>query len=341
MNLLALLLTVTDPSVTLSLEQFKELSAKQQAAAQPPPVAALVSAQRLTARPTAAGLDVEGHFTVDVLASTWSTVCVLKLEPGTQLVELPRLVDATLAPLNGQLCLMSKTPGSYAFDVKLSVRGSRLGAGKDALWSTVDFEGEAVPQADGGWTFARKKKVFAAEERPPMEPSCPLARAQLVSTVEGHAQLNVTYALKLDREQPLSFTAPAGWKVERVLVNGIARKVGTGLDLVVAPGRDTDATVELQLSRELGIFHLSGRLDFELPKASWPVAQVEAAVNLPAVFEYRRVGGSLEPAEAAPNAGIPGKRLGFRQHLVAASAPTVELEYSVDLTGRYFKARAE
>ncbi len=337
MNLLVLLLAATDPSVTLSLEQFTQLSKQAPAAA--PPVGALVSAQRLNARATAGGLDVEGHFTVDVLSSTWSTVCVLKVEPGTQLVELPHLDNATLGPIGGQLCLLTKTPGTYAFDVKLSVRGSRLGAGKDALWSTVDFEDEAVPQVAGGWTFATKKKVRAAEERPPMEPTCPAAHAQLVSTVEGHAQLNVTYQLKLDREQPLSFTAPEGWKVERVLVNGVARK--GGLDLVVGPGRDTEATVELQLSRELGVFHLSGRLDFELPKASWPVAHVLATVHLPAVFDYRRLGGSLEPGEPAQETGLPGKRLGFRQHLVAASAPTLELEYSVDLTGRYFKARAD
>ncbi|MBL8957021.1 MAG: hypothetical protein JNK82_39980 [Myxococcaceae bacterium] len=328
-----------DTTVTVPLEHYLQLTEKKAAATAAPPVAAVVTDQRLSARATAGGTDVEAHFAVDVLASTWSTLCVLKLEPGTQLAELPHVDHATLAPLNGQLCFLSQTPGNYTFDVKLMVRGTRMTAGRDALWSTASFEGEAVPQAEGGWSFVPKKKVVVAEERPPMEPSCPKAVAQLVSTVEGHAQLNVTYYLKLDREQPLSFTAPAGWKVERVFVNGVARK--GGLDVVASPSHDTNGTVELQLSRELGVFHLSGRLDLELPKASWPVAQVEAAVNLPAVFEYRRLGGSLEPAEASAGAGIPGKRLGFRQHLVAASAPTVELEYSVELTGRYFTTRRE
>lgn len=339
LQLMLVVLAATDGTVTLPLDRFAELSVgkKHEAA---PPVSAVVSAQRLSARATAEGLDVDGHFTVDVLAGdAWSKVCVLEVKPGTQVVELPRLDDATLAPIGGELCLLSKKPGSYAFDVKLSVRGQRLVPGRDALWSTVEFEGERVPQQAGAWTLLRKRKVVV-EERPPLEPTCWVARAQLVSTVEGHAQLFIAYHLKLDREQPLSFTAPQGWRVERVAVNGVPRK--GGLELTVAPGRDTDATVELQLSRELGIFHLSGELDFELPKASWPVAQVEAHVHLPAVFEYRRVGGSLEPAEAVADGSaskLPGKMMSFRQHLVAASAPTVELEYSVDLTNRYFKAR--
>lgn len=328
----------SDGTVTLPLEKFTELTATEERGVAPPPVGAVVSAQRLSARGTADGLDLDGHFTVDVLADgAWSKVCVLKVDPGTQVVELPRLDHATLAPMGGELCLLSKTPGSYSFDVKLTVRGQKLAAGRDALWSTVEFEGESVPQASGTWTLLRKRKVVV-EERPPLEPSCWVARAQLVSTVEGHAQLSVAYHLKLDREQPLSFAAPAGWKVERIAVNGVPRK--GGLDLVVAPGRDTDAVVELQLSRDLGIFHLSGRLDFELPKASWPVAQVDANVHLPAVFEYRRTGGSLEPAEAAAESPkLPGKMMSFRQHLVASSSPSIELEYSVDLRDRYFKTR--
>lgn len=336
-SLILLALAATDGTVTLPLDKFAELSvAKKQELT--PPVAALVSSQRLSARSTAEGLDVDGHFTVHVLAGdAWSKVCVLKVEPGTQLLELPRLDDATLAPVNSELCLLSKKPGAYSFDVKLSVRGQRLTAGRDALWSTVDFEGEQVPQQNGAWTLLRKRKLVV-EERPPLEPTCWIARATLVSTVEGHAQLTVAYHLKLDREQRLSFEVPAGWRVERVNVNGVPRK--GGLELAVAPGRDTDAVVELQLSKELGVFHLSGRLDFALPKASWPVAQVDANVHLPAVFEYRRSGGSLAPVE--PNgvpSSLPGKLMQFRQHLVAASAPTLELGYSVELTNRYFTSR--
>src|SRR5262249_24463251 len=156
------------------------------------------------------------------------------------------------APMGSELCLMSKKPGSYSFDVKLKVQGNRVVAGKDALWSSVDFDGDAVPELQGGCTLVTKRKPIVIE-RPPLEPSIWIARAQLVSAVEGRAQRDVTYYLKLDREQPLSFTVPDGWRVDSVSVNGVARK--TALSLSVTPERDTDGTVELQLSRELGVFH--------------------------------------------------------------------------------------
>jgi hypothetical protein len=62
---------------------------------------------------------------------------------------------------------------------------------------------------------------------------------------------------------------------------------------------------------------------------------------LPAVFEYRRVGGSLEDGEvgegAAAEEQLPGRELKFRQYLVVASSPSVELRYSVDISKSYFR----
>lgn len=64
-------------------------------------------------------------------------------------------------------------------------------------------------------------------------------------------------------------------------------------------------------------------------------------MHLPDVFEYRRLGGSLEPTDAlewsAPN--MPGRALHYRQHLVASAGPTLELRYSVDLENRYFRVK--
>jgi hypothetical protein len=96
------------------------------------------------------------------------------------------------------------------------------------------------------------------------------------------------------------------------------------------------------LARELGVFHLSGRLKLALPRVSWPVAELHARAHFPAVFNYRREGGSLEQVESAATpdaalAGLPGKELHFRQYLVAASAPTLELGYSVDISDSYFR----
>jgi hypothetical protein len=80
-----------------------------------------------------------------------------------------------------------------------------------------------------------------------------------------------------------------------------------------------------------------------LPGLAWPTAVVDLEASLPAVFQYHRVGGSLEsgPAtsEASASTDTPGKRLSFRQYLVGAAGPTLELKYSVDLEHRYFSVR--
>lgn len=47
----------------------------------------------------------------------------------------------------------------------------------------------------------------------------------------------------------------------------------------------------------------------------------------------------LREVAVDPSPNLPGRQLTYRQHLVTASAPSLELEYSVDLKGRYFKAR--
>ena len=44
-----------------------------------------------------------------------------------------------------------------------------------------------------------------------------------------------------------------------------------------------------------------------------------------------------EATEGADSSGLPGKVLHFRQYLVAASAPTLELGYSVDISNSYFR----
>jgi hypothetical protein len=118
------------------------------------------------------------------------------------------------------------------------------------------------------------------------------------------------------------------------------------LKLQVAPTRfgETEATLEVVLARDLGVFHLSGRLKLALPRVSWPVATLKARAHFPTVFNYRREGGSMEEYEGTEQAEgldsqtpLPGKVIHFRQYLVAASAPTLELGYSVDISKSYFR----
>jgi hypothetical protein len=184
-------------------------------------------------------------------------------------------------------------------------------------------------------------------QRPPLEPTIARATATWVTTLEGTLELRVRYALQLDREQPIEIRLPEGQHLQRLALNGrpIAIEPKGGLlKLAVAPVDvgAAESTLEVVTAQELGVFHLSGALRLSLPRASWPIGEVVARAHLPSVFEYRREGGSLEqlPAEegeAEAKTALPGRKLSFRQYRIAASAPTLELSYSVDIEKSYFR----
>lgn len=369
-------------SATVPLQELLPLYANAKRTEQEPPAPptdALVVKSQLKGRLTADALLVEAHFEVEVLASGhWTQVRLLQLDAGTYLTELPSLENATVGALEGQLSLVTREPGRYAFDVSLALRPTGSGPerqvqlrfGSYVTPVPLRMEADAAaftltePPASGGedtdvfpkqgvlrvsWRTAVAPKVARQVVRPPMEPSIPEAQASWVSTLEGKASLRVRYALRLDREQELELELPEGHRLERVLLDSVpivpTEKEGR-LVLKVAPARfgETEASLEVVLARELGVFHLSGRLKLALPRVSWPVATLQARAHFPAVFNYRREGGSMEQFESdetddalRPQTPLPGKVLHFRQYLVAASAPTLELGYSVDISKSYFR----
>lgn len=367
-------------TATVPLEQLIPLYAQRESAPPaPPPTEALVKSQ-LKGRLSADTLLVEGQFDVEVLADKrWTQVRLLQLDADTYPSELPTLDDATVGVVDGYLCLLTRKAGRYAFEVGLAVRSPgagplrraqlRFGPGVSPVpltleadtavftllepLSAADGESHAVYPVQGalrvGWRAAVAQVAQSARQqvRPPLEPRITEATASWVSTLEGRATLRVSYALSLDREQPLELELPEGHRLERITLNSIPVPVETQegtLKLKAAPARlgETGGTLEVVLTRELGVFHLSGRLQLALPRVSWPVAELKARAHFPAVFNYRREGGSLEQVEAAATAsaaeaGLPGKELQFRQYLVAASAPTLELGYSVDISDSYFR----
>lgn len=367
-------------SVTIPLQELLPLYTQRQEAAQPqPPAEALVVKSQLKGRLTSNALLVEAHFEVEVLASErWTQVRLLQLDADTYLTALPTLEDATVGAMDGQLTLVTREPGRYSFDVSLALRPSVTGSDRqvqlrfgphvtpvplqleaDASAFTLtdsassDGDGSEVYPRQGvlkiGWRTAVAPKVARQVVRPPLEPSIPKAQASWVSTLEGKATVRVRYTLQLDREQELELELPEGHRLERVLLDSVplvpSEKDGR-LKLKVAPARfgETEASLEVVLARELGVFHLSGRLKLALPRVSWPVSTLQARAHFPTVFNYQREGGSMELVEAAEaGAGLetqtplPGKVLHFRQYLVAASAPTLELGYSVDISNSYFR----
>jgi hypothetical protein len=367
-------------SVTIPLQELLPLYTQRQEAARPqPPAEALVVKSQLKGRLTSNALLVEAHFEVEVLASErWTQVRLLQLDADTYLTALPTLQDATVGAMDGQLTLVTREPGRYSFDVSLALRPSVAGTDRqvqlrfgphvtpvplqleaDASAFTLidsassDGDGSEVYPRQGvvkvGWRTAVAPKVARQVVRPPLEPSIPEAHASWVSTLEGKATVRVRYALRLDREQELELELPEGHRLERVLLDSVplvpSEKEGR-LKLKVAPARfgETEASLEVVLARDLGVFHLSGRLKLALPRVSWPVSTLKARAHFPTVFNYQREGGSMELVEAGEaGAGLetqtplPGKVLHFRQYLVAASAPTLELGYSVDISNSYFR----
>jgi hypothetical protein len=367
-------------SATIPLQELLPLYAQRPEQEPPtPPTDALVVKSQLKGRVTADALVVDAHFEVEVLASgRWTQVRLLRLDADTYLTGLPSLENATVGALEDQLSLVTQEPGRYSFDVSLALRptGSgpkrqvqlRFGSHVTPVPLRLEADASAFtltePPASGGedtevyprqgvlrigWRTAMAPKVARQVVRPPLEPSIPEAHASWVSTLEGKASVRVRYALRLDREQELELELPEGHRLERVLLDSVplvpSEKDGR-LKLKVAPARfgETEASLEVVLARDLGVFHLSGRLKLALPRVSWPVATVQARAHFPAVFNYRREGGSMEQYEQTGADGglgtqtpLPGKVLHFRQYLVAASAPTLELGYSVDISQSYFR----
>ena len=204
---------------------------------------------------------------------------------------------------------------------------------------------------DGRYTVRwRARTALAQTEKreppPPLEPRIKQLSASWVTTLEGRVTARLSYRPRLDRPQAFEVTVPSGQQLEAVRVTGQELPVGAKsgvLKLQVAPLRlgETEGTVELRLSQNIGVFHLAGSLRVALPSSNWQTDAVELLAYLPAVFEYRRVGGSLEDGEvgegAAAEERLPGRELKFRQYLVVASSPSVELRYSVDISKSYFR----
>lgn len=368
-------------SATIPLQELLPLYAQRPEQTPPaPPTDALVVKSQLKGRLTAEALLVDAHFEVEVLASErWTQVRLLRLDADTYLTALPTLENATVGALEEQLTLVTREPGRYSFDVSLALRPAGSGSerqvqlrfGPQVSPVPLRLEADAMaftltePAASGGedsevyprqgvlrigWRTAVAPKVAARQVvRPPLEPSIPEAHASWVSTLEGKASVRVRYALRLDREQELELELPEGHRLERVLLDSVplaASEKDGRLKVKVAPSRfgETEAALEVVLARDLGVFHLSGRLKLALPRVSWPVGTLRARAHFPAVFNYRREGGSMEQYEETGAEGgletqtpLPGKVLHFRQYLVAASAPTLELGYSVDISQSYFR----
>jgi hypothetical protein len=375
-------LAAADERATATLPLDEVLKLHQNAAkdppAEPPPLAASVDRLTLKARLLGDAVHLQAHFEVTALRNGWVELPLLRLGNALSIATLPDIEDATLAVRAGRLVFVTNKPAGYAFDVtfvgapKQGGRVQTFEIGYDAATLAVlhvDYDenlfalvgGGGSKESDGVVLYPRDNRFAIAWQtlrpgalsqkavkRPPIEPVIARAHASVVSTLEGGALVRLLYELRCEGAQRLSVQIPEEQKLDKVFLNGAAIPFtldGQTLRLEVAPARAGDASgqLELVLAAPMGPYNLSGRLRFVAPRASWPITEMFVQLHLPGVFDYARVGGSMESVSDAPEVAfthqvpLPGKELRFHQFLIAAGAPLVLVKYDVDLSTSYYR----
>ncbi len=368
-------------TATLPLAELLELKRAGQAAegqkAPAPPLRATIGRLEISGRLLEAGLDATAQVEVTVIGEGWVTVPLLDLQRGTQLATLPTVAGGVVALVDRRLCLVTNQAGVHAFTLRWLERPAADGRGRalelrlpagvpallrlqydEALFRLTsaalrdDGGGEVVYPLDGriavAWEQQPRPQARTREAaRPPVEPVVTDAHASVVATLDGRRITRVLYRLRFEGERPFAVAIPSGQVVERVFVNGAARRFTRGGDLLTvtveaARAGDRAATVELVTSEALSAYPLSGTLSFTLPQPRWALNELHATLHLPSVFEYRWAGGSLAAAAEAPAVDYaweiptPGKAVTLHQQLVSTFA-TVQVAYTVDLAHSYYR----
>src|SRR5262249_17154502 len=310
-------------------------------------------------------IELRAHFDVTVLSDgSWSTLPLLKMDPRLSIAELPEIEGAALVRQGGDLVLVTRKASSYSFEVALIAEAQKEGRrratqlaypGATAAVMRIQFDetlfriiGPQPRKSADAYVLYPKKNEFAltwdrvasAESpaamvtRPPVQPLIERAYASVVSTLEGEAIVRLLYHFRCERSQAMELVVPERQQLQKVFLNGARVQFfikDRTLQLNVEPTRagDQSGQLELVLAESLGRYHLAGALQFEVPRISWPVNEMYLQLNLPPVFHYKRIGGSMEEIESGPSVEFtqriptPGKSLTLHQFLIASSAPRV------------------
>ena len=338
---------------------------------------ATITRLEISGRLLDAGLDATAQVEVTVVGDGWVSVPLLDVRPSTQLASLPAVAGGVVALIDRRLCLVTDKAGPYAFTLRWLERPGaegrdralelRVPAGVPALLRLQydeslfrltsealrdDGAGAVAYPADGriavSWAQRPRLQARGPEAaRPPVEPVITAGHASVVATLDGRRITRMQYRLRFEGEKPFAVTLPPGQVVERVFLNGAARRFtrsGDELSLTVEAARagDQAATVELVTSEALSGYPLSGTLTFTLPRPRWGLNDLFVTLHLPSVFEYRWAGGSLATVEQAPGVDYaweiptPGKTVALHQQLVTSFA-TAQVAYTVDLARSYYR----
>jgi hypothetical protein len=368
-------------TVTLPLAELLELQRAGQAAQErrppAPPVRASVNRLEIAGRLLDSGLDASAQVELTVVGEGWVSVPLLDVHRTTQLATLPTVEGGVVAVVDRRLCFVTDKAGAYAFALRWLERPAAEGraralalllpAGSPALLRLQydeslfrltsdalrdDGAGAVAYPTDGriavAWEQRPRAQPRALEMvRPPVEPVIVEAHASVVATLDGRRIARILYRLRFEGERTFTLSLPPGQTVERVFLNGAARRftrTGDELSLTVEAARagDQAATVELVASEAQSGYPLSGTLAFTLPRPAWGLNDLFVTLHLPAVFEYRWAGGSLATVDQAPGVDFawdiptPGKTVALHQQLVSSFA-SVQVAYTVDLASSYYR----
>ena len=192
-------------------------------------------------------------------------------------------------------------------------------------------------------TSMKRKSIV----KPPLEPMIKRAQISSIATLEGQLITRILYDLHFEGTEQLNFSIPEHYTLNKVYLNGSAvpfmiKKGQVSLEVFPARAGDRQGKLELSLTRHQGKFHLAGELQFDTPLISWPIREMAMKIYLPEVFNYTYEGGSmaitqvLSAAKFTYDLPTPGKSFNFHQLLITSSAPSVKINYAVDLKGKYF-----
>ncbi|MBL8918281.1 MAG: hypothetical protein JNJ54_05435 [Myxococcaceae bacterium] len=371
--LLAVLLAAA-PSGTATVPLGELMELVQPKVGEAAPVAGVTSLT-LAGRPGEAGLWLDVEATVRVLSGSAVSVRLLEVSPETVVESLPDTADAVVTLKDGAVIATCHAAGAHRLAFKLLVRATRDGRRSSVRFETssltpptplkldaddtlFELPGATIVSEWGGYVVFPVRHVYqvawaskqeqqqkpALAQRAPVDPLVKDAMSRWVMTLEGRATHEVKLTLQLDRPGVMKIEAPEGQRVLRARANGVPLAVEEGtrtltIDLAPASLGAAEATVELAVAQDFGVFHLSGGLELGSPRISWPVSRWTTEAVLPKVFTWERRGGSMEQlgVEAEARGEVPGKALFFTQHLISASGPVISLGYSVDLRGSYFR----
>lgn len=196
--------------------------------------------------------------------------------------------------------------------------------------------------------FRVKLKTSKGKELAVLTAAIDLAEATTLITKEGKIATVFVYNIRNNRKQSMSFELPEGSQIQNAYVNGksvkpvVESQNKVRLPLVLSNSADASFTVQLTTLTESKALLPVASTQLKAPVVDIPISELVWQVFLPVDRDVWREAGTMQVSPQGVTAltgSLPvallvpqvGKRLAFRQLMVAEEAATIELFHSTDL----------